>query len=455
MKKLIILLIISFGILSCTKEFVNHNNVKEDILFSKPEAYQAIVLGMTKDFATKSLYRIIHAPSFTAKENGNLRTYETEYQLVDGGPELTGINSSISGIWRELHRNRGIAEKIINRIDKLEFVNADAETDFQTKKSAYKAYAYLFRGMTTGYLSQYWKQVTTENNLDDNANFVSREDGYQKAIFFLDQALAELNNNIDAINYINNLVSPEFSIVDIIHALKARYYIDLGEYQNAYNEADMVDLTKRSVWYYESGSILNPIYANTIKVGRTRRFSPLEHLGLVGTQAPDNNDMRVPFYLDSSVSKNDNCGNVTYYPAGFWDADNKPIPVYLPGEMLLIKAESKARTNQLADAVALINEVRTKTPADDVFGVGASLGPWTGDATNQQDVLDEIYKNYAIELFMQGQRWSIHRRFYPNYLDNIDWNNVSRCNLERVNNFYPYPDQERANNPNCPPDPAY
>ncbi len=455
MKKLIILLITSFSILSCTKEFVNHNSVKEDFLFSKPKAYKAIVLGMTKDFATKSLYRIIHAPSLTTKESGNLRTYETEYQLVDGGPELTGVNSSISGIWRELHRNRGIAEKILNRIDNLEFVNNDEEVAFQVEKSAYKAYAYLFKGMTTGYLSHYWEQVTLENNLDDNATFVSREEGYQTAITFLDQALVELNNNTDVINYINNLVSPEFSIVDVIHALKARYYIELGENQNAYDEADMVDLTKRSVWYYESGSILNPIFANTIKKGGTRRFSPIENFGLEGLQVPENNDMRISFYLNSSVSKNDNCGKTTYYPAGFWDAANKSIPVYLPGEMILIKAEAKARMNLLSDAVPFINQVRTKTATQDAFGVGAELPAWTGNATNQQDVLNEIYKNYAIELFMQGLRLPIHRRFYPNYLDNVDWNNVSRCSLERVNNFYPYPDQERANNPNCPPDPAY
>jgi len=123
--------------------------------------------------------------------------------------------------------------------------------------------------------------------------------------------------------------------------------------------------------------------------------------------------------------------------------------------MRLIKAEAKARLNELDEAVTLIDEVRTQTPADDVFGVAAELTPWAGDASNQEEVLNEIYKNYAAELFLQGQRFPIHRRFFPHYLDNIDWNNVQRCSLERLNNFYPYPDQERANNPNCPPDPAY
>jgi hypothetical protein len=107
----------------------------------------------------------------------------------------------------------------------------------------------------------------------------------------------------------------------------------------------------------------------------------------------------------------------------------------------------------LADAVTLINQVRTKT--NDVFNVNASLAAWTGNATDQTEVLDEIYKNYAIELYMQGQRFPIHRRFFPNYLNSVDWNTANSCGLERVNNFYPYPDKERSNNPNCPADPAY
>ncbi len=449
MKKILILLILSISLFSCQKEFDDHNKVSEKDAYATPAAYKGIVLGMTREFATYSLYRIVHAPGFTAREFGNMSTYETESQLIDGGPELTGVNSSISSMWKNLLRNRGIAENILANIDDLEF-SSDAE------KVAYKSYSKLIQAITTGYMAQYWEKVTTQNDLDGQATFVDRTEGLQFAVNKLDEALSLITSDSEAENFINSLISYEFSIVDVIKAFKARYLIELGNYQDAYDTADSVDLNKRSVWSYDGGSIVNPIYQYTIKPGASLRLRPLDSLGLfVGNFGLESNDQRIPFYLTDTSNVDTSCGFPVDDPNGFWNYDAAPIPVYLPDEMRLIKAEAKARLNELDEAVTLIDEVRTQTPADDVFGVAAELTPWAGDASNQEEVLNEIYKNYAAELFLQGQRFPIHRRFFPHYLDNIDWNNVQRCSLERLNNFYPYPDQERANNPNCPPDPAY
>jgi len=460
MKKILLILIISLSLFSCEKEFTNHNNISEDIAFSTPEAYKGIVLGLTKEYATNSLYRIVHAPALTARELSNMSTYETESQLTEGGPEMTGVNSSISSMWQNLHRNRGIAEKILANIDLLEFPNQGAEDAFKVEKAAYKSYASLIKAFSIGYLADYWEKVTIDNDPDNQAEFVDRATGYQKAIEYLDKALTELSADPGAESFINNLVSYEFSIVDVINAYKARYEIELGNYQAAYDAAaaNAVDLTKRSVWSYDGGTIPNPIYASTIMPGASLKIRPIDSLGLKNVQIPEVNDQRIPFYLTYTSAIGTTCGFEVDDPNGFWNADTAPIPVYLPDEMKLIKAEAKARmggTANLAEAVSLIDEVRTQASADDAFGVGGELAPWDGDATNQEDVLDEIYRNYAIELFLEGQRFPIHRRFYPNYLDGIDWNSVSRCELERVNNFYPYPDQERSLNPNCPPDPAY
>lgn len=458
MKKILILFILSISLFSCKKEFEDQNKISEDVAFNTPKAYQGIVLGMTHEFVTNSLYRIIHSAGFTAREFGNMSTYETESQLIDGGPELTGVNSSLSSIWRNLHRNRGIAEKIIQNIDNLEFASTAEETNFEKERIAYKAYAKLMQAITTGYMAQYWEKVTIQNDPEGNAQFVDRNDALQFSIQKLDEAITLINSSTDAENHINSLISNEFSIKNVLYAFKARYEIELGNYQNAYNAADAVNLTERSVWSYDGGSISNPIYNYTIRPGATKRFRPLDSLGLmIGNiyLLPETNDGRIPFYLTYTSENDNSCTFPVDDPKGFWDADNAPIPVYLPDEMKLIKAEAKARlggTTNLVEAVTLINEVRTGM---DVFGVDANLGNWTGNGNDQQEVLKEIYKNYAIELFMQGQRFPIHRRFFPNYLDGIDWNTVNRCSLERLNNFYPYPDQERSNNPNCPNDPDY
>jgi hypothetical protein len=452
MKKISLLFILILSLSACKKEFIDKNEVTEKAAYETPEAYPGIVLGMTKIFTTTTLKNIIKGPGLTAKEFGRANTYTTTTQLSNGGEDITDDNAAVSGIWSGLNRSKGIAEKVLSKIDNVNFVNPD-------EKVAYKAYAQFFKGMTIGYMSHYWEKVTVNNDADNKAEFVDRMTAYQDAINYLNDAQQAFGNNSNAASIINNLVSAEFSIIDVIHALKARYYIELGNNQEAYNEANAVDLTKRSVWSYDGGAIKNPVYEQLLDPGATLNFKSFDKLGLLTAHIPDAGDGRIDFYLDNTVLMQDiDCGYDLYNPEGFWTAANSPIPVYLPGEMMLIKAEAKARMGgaaNLAEAVTLINDVRTKTSASDIFGVGANLPAWTGNAGDATAVLDEVYRNYAAELYLQGLRFPIHRRFFPNYLDNIDWNSVNRCQLERVNNFYPYPDSERANNPNCPSNPAY
>jgi hypothetical protein len=139
-------------------------------------------------------------------------------------------------------------------------------------------------------------------------------------------------------------------------------------------------------------------------------------------------------------------GNIAsrFVMKGFFSSTLSAIPIYLPGEITLIKAESYANLNTLADltnAIAELNKVLTKTPATDPFGVGASLPPYSGPATQAQ-ILLQIYRNRCIELFMSGLRLEDMRR-------------LNRPTIERGRNFMPYPLQERDNNPNTPADPIF
>jgi hypothetical protein len=61
-------------------------------------------------------------------------------------------------------------------------------------------------------------------------------------------------------------------------------------------------------------------------------------------------------------------------------------------------------------------------------------------------LLTEIYRQRAAELYLQGLRWEDSRRLgRPGPPTSLD---------ERNRNFWPYPDQERRNNPNTPANPA-
>jgi hypothetical protein len=131
--------------------------------------------------------------------------------------------------------------------------------------------------------------------------------------------------------------------------------------------------------------------------------------------------------------------------AGFASSQTTAIPVYLPDEIKLIKAEAILRLNgSLANALALINEVRTQS-AGDPFGVNAALPAYSGEMSKDALLL-EVYKQRCAELYLSGLKWEDTRRFNrPAPPAN---------NTERNRIFYPYPDQERINNPNIPADPA-
>ncbi|MCE7942994.1 MAG: hypothetical protein DYG95_15560, partial [Chlorobi bacterium CHB1] len=94
----------------------------------------------------------------------------------------------------------------------------------------------------------------------------------------------------------------------------------------------------------------------------------------------ESGDGRLAFFLTPADRTNPSPYNLPIDDLkGFFDTPTKTIPVYLPGEMNLIKAEALVRQNRLAEAVVEINAVRTKTT--DPFGVAAALSIYSGPVT--------------------------------------------------------------------------
>lgn len=103
----------------------------------------------------------------------------------------------------------------------------------------------------------------------------------------------------------------------------------------------------------------------------------------------------------------------------------------------------------MTNDVKYVNNIITKT--DDVYGLNAEMEDQTSDPTSlsQSELLEEIYKQRCIELFFTGQRLADSRRFHPNLSISTSYDLTS----ERNRNYYPYPQEERDNNSNCPDDP--
>ena len=252
----------------------------------------------------------------------------------------------------------------------------------------------------------------------------------KEAIRLLETASASITANPVSVNF-NSRIVAGIDIPNTLNALIARYALIAGDYDKALLAANKVDLTKKSQLNFDDLT-RNPIW--DVAFGNVNVFQPLDlNMGLPTALKPTDADKRIDFYFTSRAL----VGN-TYKGKGFFKSNSDPIPMYLPSEMTLIKAEASARKNDLVTAEKELNTILTKTT--DVWGIGAGLMTYTG-AKTQTELLTEIYRNRRIELFMSGMSLEDSRRF-------------GRPTTERTRTFYPYPQTERDNNPNIPADPA-
>ena len=410
---------------SCKKDYTDPNRATDVQVFSSPKGLTGVVTGLQRVYTLQrgsTLYNAITINGLVTNELIVVNTGNTaEVQLAGGGNLVDGNHTMLATFWSSLNKVIYDADLVITNAKNLPDKNF---------ASGLIAYAGIFKALSIGNLAQFWEKVPS--GIGANVTFIDRIDGYKQAIAVLDEALAAVAANPISTSFAA-FVPAGIDIINTLHALKARYSLFAGLYPQALAEANLVDLTKKSTFNFDTQS-LNPIYETATATNNV--VQPKDStLGLPVSLAPSLTDGRIPFY--TSI-------NATTAPRfrinGFGAAASTAIPVYLPGELILIKAEALARasTPDLVNATIELNKVVTKN--NDIFGVNANLPP-VAPAT-QAALLEEIYRQRSIELFMSGLRLEDMRRF-------------NRPNAERKRNLMPYPLRERDNNPNTPPDPAF
>nr|WP_299340955.1 RagB/SusD family nutrient uptake outer membrane protein [Allomuricauda sp.] len=430
--KTFIAIILVASISSCDKEFIDPINISDPEVEGSVDNLILLINGIQQRYSTDragGIYNTVTASGLTADElrlinPGNL----AEAELTNGGNEISINNGIIRNLWGELMLVRREALTVLE--------SADGAASDASEANSLKAYAHFYRALANGTLIQFFNEVPLAT--EQNAQFNTRAEVLADAIADLGTALGYVQAGISS-----SVSSGVFQSVDLensIQALLARYHLMAGNYSEAVSAAEAVDLSVQSVWTYDA-AVPNPIAeiygTNNVVEAKDDQF------GLPDDLLPDPADGRIDFYV--TIATDPSTNEDAFFAVGFFAENLDDIPVYLPGEMLLIQAEALARQNQVGEAINALNAVLTKTAAGDVFGVGANLPAYAGAAT-QEAVLEEIYRNRRIELFMTGMSLEDSRRFGRPGPGDAD--------AERNRNFYPYPDTERDNNPNTPADPT-
>ena len=426
MKKLILLSIYSLLLLSsCDEEFLDPSRPSQEDVFSSRLGVIGAANGLQARYCVgrQSMgYTIASATGFTTGELGIPSAGNAdEAALQTGGSVVLPNNGIIGNLWAQCLVLNSESQKILNSINAL---------TVPTEKASVLAHTCIYKALALSTLIQYFEKVPITNG--KNVTFNTRAEVLAECIRTLKQAEPTIN---DANGFA--LLSGNVKYKNTLYALLARYYNMLGDNTNALAYANLVDLTVKSNFIYDAVAP-NPIAQTAFLV--TNNYQPIgKGLGLPASIPVAATDGRINFYINPTSTPTNVKG------AGFWDALTKAVPVYLPGEMTLIKAEVYARTSQFPLAVIEINKILQKTIATDAWGVAANQPAYTG-TVDQPSLLTEIYRNRCIELFMSGLKLEDTRRFGRAA--------AGTAGAERNRNWYPYPEAERFNNPNTPADPA-
>lgn len=409
---------------SCKKDYTDPSRATEDQVFSSVKGLTGVVVGLQRVYTAgraSSLYNSVSINGLITNELFVVNTgNQGELEVQTGGTTLTGNNSMITTYWTSNNKTIYDADLVLTNAATLADKNYAA---------GLIAYASIFKALSIGNLAMYWEKVP--DGTGTNVNFIDRIDGFKRAVQVLNDAIAFVNTNPISASFTAN-VPAGINISNTLQALKARYSLFAGNLADAMTAANAASLTLKSTFNFDATN-LNPIYEISTATNNVVQVKD-STLGLLVPLQPSLTDGRVPFY--TSI-------NTTIAPRfrinGFGAGTTTQFPVYLPGEMILIKAEcfARAAAPDLVNGAIELNKVVTKN--NDIYGVNANQ-PIVAPAT-QAALLEEIYKQRCIELYMSGLKLEDMRRF-------------GRPTSERKRNFMPYPLRERDNNPNTPADPA-
>lgn len=416
---------------SCELDQTNPNNATDVQVLNTKEGLIALSIGIRQNYSTSGLSNVMLTPTVTARETKGFATFTNTLELEAGGTALPSANGNILSYWSSMQKQMNMSENLIANAPNV----AGLEPGLL---SGMMGQAYLFKALALANLALVFEQANLSSSISEPVTFVPRAQVLAEALRLLGLGITAITANAPSASFTTQIAGADFDLKNSLYAMQARINMMAGNYAAGLASANLVDLTKKSSFTFTTISP-NPLY--TI-YNVTKSYHPRENFGLPAGLY-EAADKRLAFYFTNPRSILN--GDPVATMAGFASSQTTAIPVYLPDEMKLIKAEAILRTNgALADALVLINEVRTQASGD-LFGVNAGLPAYSG-AVTRDDLLLEVYKQRCAELYLSSLKLDDTRRFNRPV--------PPANNTERNRIFYPYPDQERINNKNTPADPA-
>jgi hypothetical protein len=400
----------------CDLNVANPNGLPEDEALSTPEGILATAVGMQDIFA-ENIDDFVQAPALVTDELGTGTRSLPSYRTLTTGVGVDDDLGVVEEPWASAYRVVRAANNVIEHAPTVGINPPGAATGLV-------GLAKLFKAMAFGTIIQQFERIILD---PANPTLEPRGVVLDTVLALLESARSDVGglSQSDFSFLQTRVLGTGFDLPNTIDAMLARFYLLDGQFQQAIDAAERVDLSVRSVLPFTAPDI-NRI-CNLSQCGLEYVF-PLASFA----QQAEPRDQRPAFWVDVDAQPFTGNPDSLLIPLRMYGERNDPFLIYVPDEMTLIRAEAHTELENFARAGELINEVRTRTTVEPVAG----LPPLPAGALDTRaELLAQIAYERRYELYLQGLRWEDLRRLGAFVAEepSIEW--------------LPTPRQECASNP--------
>jgi hypothetical protein len=380
---------------ACSLDLKNPNSPTEAEITSSVSNVIGLATGLQGRFAT-SYFNFAYMAGLVTDEFGAGSAALISISDAEQGAVPSGTAVS-DNVFNSIYRTVRTANELLVRSDSL------SEQIEPGTRSGLRALAFTLKAEALGEALQSYQTIPIETYGVAAPTYVGRTESVPVVRALLDSAAATLQETPPSTLFNTTILTPGVSLPNVIQLFRARYARIANDDAAALAAANAVARSGPGalslLTFSGAGVDVNP-YANV--TGGTEAIAPRRQWRL--SMAPQ--DRRDDYFVLPSTTLTGRLSTTLLDTWSRYSDPRSPLPVYLPDEALLIKAEALANQGQLAAAQAALDSVRTDCTGDDPL---ACLPALTAPLDRAQ-LLSEIYVQRRYELFATGLRWEDARR---------------------------------------------
>ena len=384
------------SIVGCSLNLDNPNSPTEAQVTSNVDGVIALATGLQGRFAT-SYGNFAYTAGLVTDEFASTSAALISISDAEQGavPSGTGIADNV---FNSVYRTVRTADDLLTGSNTLA-----AQIEAGTR-SGLRALAFAMKAEALGEALQSYQRIPINTYGVTAPVYASRAEALPYIRGLLDSAAATIAATPPSTFFNANILTPGVSLPNMIQLFRARYARMANDDATALAAANLVARTGTaaiSLLQFPAPGV-NPYAAVT---GGTQGIAPRRQWRL--SMAPQ--DQRYTYFVVPSTTVTGRVGALLD-PWSRYASPQAPLPVYMPDEALLIKAEALANQNQLATAQAALDSVRTDCTGGRGLDDPKACLPPLGSQLTQSQLLAEIYVQRRYELFSTGSRWEDVRR---------------------------------------------